>query len=124
MFDVAETQRRGYSGKSKVFFDGREKLAGKDWQLRKLELWNRAAHRCEKWIVTWPDVRIGLACTIRCHHDGLHPHHVIHRSKERDDRLANLLLLCFECHAKEHEKRNPRWGEASQLRNKRLLGMA
>lgn len=120
MYDKAETERRGYSGKSKVRFDGTEILVGKDWTKRKQELWNRAGGRCEKRVFR----AHGLEHFERCRSEGHHPHHIIHRSKQRNDDLKNLVLLCSLHHSLEHKARNPRWGEASQLRSKRLLGVA
>jgi hypothetical protein len=122
MYNREETKRRGYSGKSKVFFDGREKLAGKDWAKRKKELWIRAGGRCEHMFFVG-DGRNPLSTRYaRCRAEGVHPHHEIHRSKERNDCISNLLLLCFEHHALKHGKRNPRW--ASHRRSERLLGVS
>ena len=34
--------------------------------------------------------------------ENLECHHIIHRSKQRDDRLENLKILCHDCHVQEH----------------------
>lgn len=88
MYDVAETKRRGYSGKSKVFFDGREKLEGKDWVKRKKELWLRADGKCEYMLQM-----LGYYM-VKCLATADDPHHIVKRSKQRDDRLKNLQALC------------------------------
>ena len=31
-------------------------------------------------------------------------HHIKHRSKQRDDRIENLEMLCRDCHVKEHNQ--------------------
>ncbi len=120
MFDIEETKRRGYSGKSKVYFDGRERLFGKDWTKRKKEVWERGGGRCER-IVEWVPVQNApnYVEAVRCHGEMHDPHHKITRGKQRDDRIINLIGLCRACHELAHEKRNPRW--SSRRRNERLL---
>lgn len=118
MYDVAETKRRGYSGKSKVYFDGRERLEGKDWINRKREVWMRGSGKCEHVLrVAWDGF------VVRCSSEMHDPHHIIPRSVKRDDRLKNLVGLC-RGHHRLLDHRKPMWGVASQLRNKRLLGVA
>jgi hypothetical protein len=120
MYDVEETKRRGYSGKSKVYFDGRERLAGKDWTKRKKELWIRSGGRCE-WVEThWEGSHLLF---LRCKAEANDPDHIVKRSVLRDDRLPALQALCRGHHQLKHAERNPRFGEASQLRSKRLLGV-
>lgn len=104
MYDIEETKRRGYSGKSKVFFDGREVLKGKDWKNRKLELWQRAGGRCER--------IVDLVNGVRCRSQVDDPHHLVKRSRGRDDRLSNLQGLC-RLHHDFLDPRKPRWGAAS-----------
>lgn len=121
MYDREETKRRGYTDpKSRVYFDGRERLHGKDWTKRKREVWDRGGGRCER-IVNYVG---SMDIPVRCKSEMHDPHHEITRGKKRDDRIENLIGLCRLHHELAHEKRNPRWGTASQLRNKRLLGMA
>ena len=121
MFDREETKRRGYSGKSKVYLDGRERLYGKDWTKRKKEVWVRGGGRCEQ-IVDYTLHKPVLH--VRCRSEMHDPHHIITRGRQRDDRASNLIGLCRLHHELAHKKRNPRWGQASQLRSKRLLGIA
>ena len=77
---------------------GREVLAGEDWAARKFDLWQRANGKCEYFV--------------RCMAEATESHHVIRRSKGRDDRLLNLLALCHYHHGimeKEGPNRVPRW---------------
>lgn len=101
---------RGYTDpKSFVRPDGTEVLKGEDWKRRKLELWARCGGRCEKqspWKV-WPWSGPAME---RCTADADDPHHVILRSKGRDDRLENLLALCRNCH-RQLDRRKTRFGE-------------
>jgi len=95
LHDNEAKTRLGYKDpRTKVYPDGREVLFGADWKRRKLELWVRCAHRCEQWVESHPDIRVSLSCTVRCHNDAHDPHHIIPRSKGRDDRLSNLVALC------------------------------
>ena len=83
--DEAEKARRGYRDpRTIVRMDGTEKLYGKDWTCRKQELAARSGGRCE-WINSDNE---------RCRSAGRDPHHIIERSKHRDDRLTNLLAVC------------------------------
>lgn len=93
MWDREETKRRGYKGRSKVYFDGRERLYGEDWVRRKKELW---------------DLQCGMCAHISCLSRIDDAHHVIWRSTSRDDRITNLLGLCRKHHDMAHEQRNPR----------------
>lgn len=103
MFDVAETVKRGYSGKSKVYFDGRERLVGKDWVKRKKEVWVRGGGRCER-IVSFTAAMEPVRCKSQMHD----PHHIVERSKGRDDRIENLIGLC-RLHHDLCDMRKPRW---------------
>jgi hypothetical protein len=86
-----------------VFKDGRERLAGKDWEARKLELWERCRGFCE-----WQNEYQAWACA----HPAADPHHKIRRSVSRDDRLDNLLALC-RFHHNLLDERKPRWTKRS-----------
>ena len=79
---------RALRGDSRVFLDGREKLGKSDWKRRVAELQTRSNGYCEH----RPD---GIT---RCFGQAIDPHHIIKRSKERDDRLTNLLHVCRQCH--------------------------
>ena len=94
--DVEATQARHFANKrSRVLLDGREILYGNDWKERDAELWARCEGRCE-FIASWrqdtPDGEI--IHQIRCEAVACDPHHIIPRSKKRDDRLSNLQALC------------------------------
>jgi len=101
--DRVRTMEQQYLDKrSYMTMDSREILYGDDWKARKLDLWDRAKGKCEYFI--------------RCTAEGTEPHHVIRRSKGRDDRLKNLVLLCHYHHAlieKEGPNRRPRWTKRS-----------
>jgi hypothetical protein len=106
--DKESTLARGFkSNRSCVTTDGREILAEDDWAVRKLELWNRAKGRCENIIGTAGGRRA-------CGQPGSDPHHVQARSKGRDDRLANLLLVCRACH-RALDRRQPRWTKSRSV---------
>jgi len=51
----------------------------------------------------------------KCQHCGskeeVHPHHIVFQSQGGDDRLENLISLCFKCHRKAHDgyKKNGKW---------------
>ena len=86
-----EKERRGYvEPGSFVRRDGSEKLVGRDWTNRVLELWQRSGGRCEAMRMPGSD--------LRCFSGARDPHHVIKRSIRRDDRLSNLQHLCRPHH--------------------------
>ncbi len=86
--EVAKCERGYKDPRSIVRSDGTEKLVGKDWALRKVELRARCEGRCERL----------LSDGTRCRNEAADPHHMKARSKGRDDRLANLIALCRGCH--------------------------
>lgn len=89
-------KQRGYiEPGSFVRLDGSEKLIGRDWQKRKHELIRRAVGSCELFAV------LGKEHHAYCNGLGEEPHHIIPRSKHRDDRLQNLLYLSHWCHSAE-----------------------
>jgi hypothetical protein len=81
-----------------VFKDGREFLVGLDWKKRKIDLRIRCHERCE----------YRNSDGVRCRNEAADPHHVIPRSKQRDDRLSNLQALC-RYHHEQMDERKPRW---------------
>ena len=102
MKDEVEKRERGYKDKNSLVRPwGAEELHGADWRKRKLQLWHRCGGQCEE------EIRPG----VRCRNDMRDAHHVIPRSKGRDDRLANLKGLCRE-HHNLLDKRKTRFGEA------------
>lgn len=105
LYDVEAKKRLGYTDpKSKVRLDGSEVLHGYDWEFRKAELWERAGTQCEE-LIDGPLYIIGE----RCRSEGQHAHHLIKRSKGRDDRLKNLILLCAPHHRARHPEFVVRW---------------
>ena len=76
-------------GKSRVYLDGREVLGRQDWENRKKELAARSGGRCENHFGPF---------RVRCSSEATDPHHIVKRSKKRDDRLENLLHVCRACH--------------------------
>ena len=102
--DRVRTMEQQYLDKrSYMTMDGREILYGEDWRARKAELRFRAGGICEYFMC--------------CSAEGTEPHHLIRRSKGRDDRLKNLVLLCHYHHAlieKEGPNRRPRWTKGSK----------
>jgi hypothetical protein len=78
--------------RSFVFKDGREQLAGYDWNQRKKELRDRSKGRCEMHVKAGSQ-ESGITIA-RCQAAADDPHHIIPRSKGRDDRLSNLMALC------------------------------
>lgn len=89
----------------RILPDGREITSGYQWEKRKKELRERAGGWCEAGeefplllheaplIEGHPNHFIG---------DDGDPHHVIKRSKARDDRLQNLRWICHAAHQEIH----------------------
>lgn len=98
----ATEARRFEHAKSKVMKDGREILCGQDWKDRVEELRQRSGGRCEQQIK-------GVIAT-RCRSEAADPHHIVRRSKLRDDRLSNLQALC-RLHHDLLDERKPHWTE-------------
>jgi hypothetical protein len=94
--------RRFEDERSFVFKDGRERLVGLDWEARKRELWARSGGRCEM------SAMLGRMHVAGCSGLSEEPHHVIARSKQRDDRMSNLAGLSHFCHD-SLDPRKPRW---------------
>lgn len=96
--DLQATEAMGFKDeRSYLAPDSRQVLYGKDWEARKLQLWERCGGRCEE-----------EGVLERCKNEAADPHHVIPRSKGRDDRIENLLALC-RFHHNLLDKRQPRW---------------
>lgn len=90
--DEAAKARLGYTNpRSFVRLDGSEVLYGEDWKKRKQEIWERGAGRCERLICPGGPSDAPMK---RCQTEMHDPHHIIKRSKRRDDRTVNLVGLC------------------------------
>lgn len=117
--DPAETKGRHFLDKrSYVRNDATEVLYGVDWKIRVSELWNRCGGRCEKVIIEMQPVarrgRIAVDSTAeRCRSEAADPHHIVKRSKYRDDRLSNLQALC-RMHHELLDNRKTRFGEGKR----------
>ena len=99
--DAIETARVGFRNKhSFVSLDGKLFLKGKDWHQQVMEVFTRDNHKCRgcgkdmDWGYEWVDV-----------------HHVQHRSKGGSDDLANLILLCRDCHNSQHPEKQLKWSQ-------------
>ena len=107
--DAQLTELAGFADRrSYVAPDGREVLYGIDWLGRKLQLLERCGGRCEQ--IVSSEGKFGPE--LRCRADAADPHHIIKRSVQRDDRLANLLALC-RLHHNFLDRRQPQWTKKS-----------
>lgn len=101
--DEAEKKARGYTHpRSVVRHDGSEILYGADWRARKMEVRERDTGLCER--VTM----LGRSHDAFCRNVMDDVHHIVKRSKFRDDRMSNLAALSKECHEAE-DARQVRW---------------
>lgn len=88
--------------RSYVTPDKREVLYGKDWKARVEDLRLRSSGKCERFTI------LGKPHDAFCHGEAADPHHIVPRSKGRDDRMPNLAGLSRACHSAE-DTRKPRW---------------
>lgn len=94
--DLEATAARGFKDKrSYVDKHGRHVLFGEDWKLQKAHLWARCGGRCEQEVCPGGPSDAPMN---RCRRPADDPHHIIPRSKGRDDRLGNLLAVCRRHH--------------------------
>jgi hypothetical protein len=101
--DVQASEAKAYkSNRSHMTVDGRELLYDEDWQLRKWEVWCRGKGLCETHLV--PELRHLPLCRNRMDD----PHHLVPRSKGRNDSLDNLAGLC-RMHHRMLDRRKPSW---------------
>ena len=69
----------------------RDKLRDRRWQMKRLQVFNRAKWECE-------------SCKSSDNHIPLHVHHKVYRRIDPwEYRLEDLESLCERCHTKEHE---------------------
>jgi hypothetical protein len=84
----------GDDGESHVF------LGKKDWDRQKLRVFER--DKC--------CVRCGQGPRVGC--PRLDPHHIVRKSKGGSDDMANVQILCDECHKTKHPEKRVRFGES------------
>lgn len=92
-------QRQFVERKSYVASDGREVLYKLDWKRRVKQLEARCGGRCEHIFKTSEGEEM------RCSRPAAHPHHLVKRSKGRDDRISNLAALCVFHHRAMHPEK-------------------
>lgn len=101
--DQIATQNAHFKdSESYVCWDGREVLKGIDWKNRVEEVCQRDKGMCQ-----W--------CPEPHSCDG-DVHHIVKRSKLRDDRMGNLSWVCRQFHDKHHN-RIPKWSTSSAAPN-------
>ena len=84
----------------RVLPDGREICKGYQWEKRKREVKERSGGFCEAHVILGHEKH-------QTHFIGIHEgdiHHIVKRSKARDDRAENLLWICRSAHIEIHEK--------------------
>jgi hypothetical protein len=89
----------------RILPDGREICSGYQWEKRKKELRERAGGMCESYLLpecqdSTVDGRWQQGLEHKSHFigDNGDPHHIVKRSKARDDRLCNLAWICRPLH--------------------------
>ena len=98
--NVDATKARNFADKkSYVRLDHSEVLYGLDWRRRKKQLWDRCAGHCEMFTM------MKRSHAAFCYGNAEEPHHIIPRSKRRDDRLQNLAALSHACHRAIDERK-------------------
>lgn len=101
--DIQATLGRDFKDpRSYVAADGREILYETDWQARVKEVFARDGYMCHYKIERESGV-------IMCGAPAEHPHHIIRRSIQRDDRLTNLMSICSSHHRDEHPEKSTRF---------------
>lgn len=98
--DIQATKARGFISKRSFIRlgDGAEILSGKDWHSRVMDVFIRDEHACRgcgkdmDWGYEWMDV-----------------HHIVKRGDGGSDNLENLILLCRDCHNKQHPEKQVQW---------------
>ena len=99
--DNWETMKAGFRSKRSFvrLGDGALILSGKDWHRQVMEVFERDEFKCRgcgkdmDWAYEWADV-----------------HHIVKRSNGGSDNLENLVLLCRECHSKNHPEHQVKLG--------------
>jgi hypothetical protein len=121
--DKAATEARQFKHpKSRVMLDKREILFGLDYKRRVREVEELDGYRCQRVIARLPLDLPGIEAhaikTCGAPSNG-RPHHLVKRSKLRDDRASNLSCRCDNCHRLEHPEHQPRFTTDAE-RNHRL----
>jgi hypothetical protein len=101
---------------SRIYLDGREVLRGADYKARVQEVLARDGGKCQRVVALESiDLNPPIVTKIRCGRPaGKHPHHIIKRSKGRDDRAPNLSSRCDECNLSQadHPEHKTQFGAA------------
>jgi len=92
-----------HCGDSFIAVDGKEYLAGKDWEIRKNELYARCRGECE--------LKTSPKCWGWFTRKKMHPHHIAKGRIGRHDGLDNLKASCWACHETQHPEKQPRWSK-------------
>lgn len=118
--DREATRARKFKSRlSKVLFDGREILRGRDMEARRREVFERDGYRCQMPVtrpkitsdggISYEDAKCGRWVTFEPGpNKGDLAHWPIARWKGRDDRASNLIAACKACHRRQHN-REPRF---------------
>jgi 5-methylcytosine-specific restriction endonuclease McrA len=80
--------------------NGGEHLAGVDWKNRVRECFERDRGRCQ--------VVSGSFNSDFCDRPAVHPHHKTPKGKGGDDKLSNLMSICWDHHRMVHPEKQVR----------------
>jgi hypothetical protein len=115
--DFEATAARDFTcrhGKSVVLLDGRETLHCTDYTRRVREVEERDGYKCQ-WSVQAPPLSFFPQHKCNAPSNG-HPHHIVKRSKGRDDRASNLMAICDAHHKIAHPEKQPRFTTSAEKR--------
>jgi hypothetical protein len=113
--DFEATAARDFTcrhGKSVVLLDGRETLHCTDYTRRVREVEERDGYKCQ-WAVGDFNAELYKRCGAPSNG---HPHHIVKRSKGRDDRASNLMAICDYHHKIAHPEKQPRFTTSAEKR--------
>jgi hypothetical protein len=96
--------------------DKREILFGLDYKRRVREVEERDNHMCRRPVIAGGTPMQTFCAAV----SNGRPHHLIKRSKLRDDRASNLSSRCNNCHRREHPEFEPQFSAKDAERNHRL----
>lgn len=108
--ELATEARKFKHPKSRVMLDGREILYVADYKARVREVLERDGYKCIWQVFGGEDGTVDCGAAANNH-----PHHVVRRSKSRDDRAENLISICDMHHKIAHPEHRTRFGEKPGL---------